>query len=153
VRQNKYQMINTSIAMVLAILLVVVIFPIVEYLWNEFIETLKNQDLNKILTGLLDLWIDHELRAWYLFKQYPIFGYGWNTPRWILYSQNRITIYHSTIFQVLATAGIVGLIILLYQWVMIGKLFYNKRKSFGIFGFILVYIITQLHGLIDNTQY
>lgn len=153
VRRNKYQMINTSIAIFLAILLGVIIFPIVEYLWNEFIETLENQDLNKILTGRLDLWIDHELSAWNLFKQYPIFGYGWNTPSWILNSQNRITVYHSTIFQVLATAGIVGLIILLYQWVMIGKLFYNKRKSFGIFGFILVYIITQLHGLIDNTQY
>src|SRR5690606_38568091 len=49
VKRNKYQMINTSIAIFLAILLGVIIFPIVEYLWNEFIETLENQDLNKIL--------------------------------------------------------------------------------------------------------
>ena len=107
-------------------------------------------DLSFMLTGRIRLWEN----AIYLFSRYPIFGSGWYTPLFVLYpDQNRITIYHSTFFHVLATGGVFGLLVLCYFFYKAITLFKRVKPFNIVWPFIIVYILTQAHGLIDNTQY
>lgn len=57
------------------------------------------------------------------------------------------------LFQVLATGGVVGIGALIYQFVCIGRIFIKNIRFKAVSAFLLTYVLSQLHGLLDNTQY
>ena len=65
---------------------------------------------------------------------------------------NRPIIYHSTIFHVLGTMGLVGVGALIFHLYQVGKLF-KKKFSFGVLILLVGMVATHIHGLIDNTFY
>ncbi|CCV64761.1 O-antigen ligase-related family protein [Alteracholeplasma palmae J233] len=115
---------------------------------ESFIASLKG-GTNQMLTGRLDL---YEL-AIEAFKKYPIFGSGWGDlqPEW-LGGGTRIIVYHSTFFHALAIGGIFGILVLGYQLYATFK-FLLKPTYLAKFVILITYIVTQVHGLFDNTQY
>ncbi|WP_035368742.1 O-antigen ligase family protein [Acholeplasma hippikon] len=150
---RRHQRINLLITIILTGIFMYVFRDLVTMVYRSFMDTINFDDPNGMLTGRLTLWFDPEYGAVTVFKRYPIFGSGWNTPHWFLNEQNRITIYHSTFFQVLATGGLVGILILIYHFYEVGKLFVRKRRFIAVKAFLFTYLLTQFHGLIDNTQY
>ncbi len=153
-KRNKRQLINLLVTTILAGIVLAIFLPTVQEIYESFISTIDFEDPNSMLTGRVTLWFYHEDSAWLSFLKNPVIGTGWYNQLWILgEQQNRITIYHSTIFQVLATGGIFGMFVLIYQLVCIGKIFKKNIRFKAVSGFLLTYLISQLHGLIDNTQY
>lgn len=114
--------------------------------WEFFIESF-NEDLNAFSSGRIEIYkigID-------MFKRYPIFGAGW-TSLINLRPGSRLFMYHSTFIQALATMGMFGLFALLIHYVQVFKFMYRKMSlEKGLF--LLGYIASQIHGLIDNVQY
>jgi len=153
-KRNKRQLINLLVTTILAGIVLVIFLPTVQEIYESFISTIDFEDPNSMLTGRLTLWFYHEDSAWLSFLKNPVIGTGWYNQLWILgEQQNRITIYHSTIFQVLATGGLFGMFVLIYQLVCIGRIFKKNIRFKAVSAFLLTYLISQLHGLIDNTQY
>lgn len=153
-KRNKRQLINLAISVVLAIILLIVLEPLVKQVFDSFFNTIDFNDPNTMLTGRITLWIEHEASALNEFLRNPIFGTGWYNERFILApGENRITIYHSTFFQVLATGGIVGIMILIYHFICVFKLFKTHIKYKAVSALMFTYLLSQLHGLMDNTQY
>ena len=145
-RQWFYLYIATSIT------LVVLMFntDFVQSMIDSIIETSFSNSLNFVLTGRLELW-EHAIQT---FRQYPVFGGGWNTELFILGPhENRITIYHSTIFQVLATGGAFGMLVLGFNLFLTFKIFVKSKNKLITTPLLITYILTQVHGLMDNTQY
>ncbi|PKM48198.1 MAG: hypothetical protein CVV01_04735 [Firmicutes bacterium HGW-Firmicutes-6] len=60
--------------------------------------------------------------------------------------------FHSTFIQALAAMGIFGLIALLVHYYQIGKfMLVNHKLEKSLF--LIGYVASQVHGLIDNVQY
>ena len=115
----------------------------------EYFFTSLDGNLNGMLTGRITLYKE----AIRIFKLYPVFGSGWGDLDTLVgATSNRIIVYHSTIFHVLATGGIAGMIILGYHWFKTAKLF-TKRFDYAKLAILITFVICQLHGLVDNTQY
>ncbi|MBN3489952.1 O-antigen ligase family protein [Acholeplasma equirhinis] len=153
-KHDKRQLKNLSIAIILVLILIWLLAPVVKDVWNAFFNSLDFDNPDTMLTGRITLWIDHENSAWNEFLRYPFFGRGWLTTEfWLIPTDNRITMYHSTFFHVLATGGIFGILVLIYHFFEIGKLFKKNFKNIAVSAFFISYLLTQLHGLIDNTQY
>lgn len=153
-KRNKRQLINLGISTLIAVALMYILSPLIKEVWDTFFATIDFDDPNYMLTGRVELWWDHEYSAWNEFLRYPWFGRGWYTELFLLSSsENRVTIYHSTIFQVLATGGIFGILILIYHWYQIGLLLRKNIKIKAVSAFIFTLILTGIHGLFDNTQY
>lgn len=126
-------------------------------LW-EWIEYL----LEKIPLGL-DGFTSYRLfiyeHAWEIFLERPLFGSGWLSitrvfEAWLetFGTWHRLFMYHSTIFQALAAMGLFGLIALVIHYVQIFRYFLTNlqlEKSL----FIIGYVATQVHGLVENVQY
>lgn len=153
IKRNKESLINLLITVIITLLLAVFLMPVIKEVYESLVTTLGYDDPNQMLSGRIELWWGHEYSAWNEFLKYPLFGRGWYTENWILGPDNRVTIYHSTLFQILATSGLFGLSVLVYQFIKIGTIFKNNIKEFAVVAFLLTYILSQLHGLIDNTQY
>lgn len=152
IKGKKHQKINLALTVLILGLFLFVFKDLVKMVFDSFFGTIDFDNPDGMLTGRITLWFDKNFGAVTVFKTYPIFGSGWNTPHWFLYDQNRITIYHSTFFQVLATGGVVGILILIYHFYELSKIFI-KNHSTIVNGFLFAYLLTQLHGLMDNTQY
>lgn len=152
-KKDKRQLINLGITTALLIIFAIIFFPLVQMIFNSLFSSIDLNNPNSMLSGRLTLWVDHEFSAWNEFLRYPLFGRGWYTEPWFLSNQDRITIYHSTFFQVLATGGLFGIGILVYHFIKVGKLFKMHIKKIAVLAFLLTYLLTQLHGLVDNTQY
>ena len=153
-KRDKRQLINLVISLLLVGFIMILLSNIVKEVWNSFFSTIDMDDPNGMLTGRITLWWDHEHSAWSEFLRYPIFGKSWYTESYILNSnENRLTVYHSTFFHVLATGGIFGILVLIFHFFQIGTLFKKHIKHKAVAAFLFTYILTQLHGLIDNTQY
>ena len=60
--------------------------------------------------------------------------------------------YHSTIVQALAAMGLFGLIALLVHYYQIA-IYMLKKITLEKYLFLIGYIASQVHGLIDNVQY
>src|SRR5690606_20391057 len=86
-----------------------------------------------------------------LFKQYPIFGAGWESMTDIG-NPNRIQVFHSTLFHTMAVMGSFGLIALVVYFYQTYRLMIEKRK-FEVLFIMIGVTVTQIHGLIDNTQF
>jgi O-antigen ligase len=153
-KRNKRQLLNLIITVFIGSIVVYIFYPTIEQIWTSFIETINFDDPDSMLTGRITLWFNHENSAWVSFLKNPVVGTGWYNQLWILgEQQNRITIYHSTIFQVLATTGLFGFFVLIYQFVCIGRLFVKNIRFKAVSAFMLTYLLSQIHGLVDNTQY
>lgn len=87
--------------------------------------------------------------AWETFKQYPYFGAGW-TYKLQEGNTNRIQIYHSTIFHTLAISGIAGAVAVAF-FVIIAFIILLKKMNLKVAFLGLTWVVTMLHGLVDNT--
>jgi O-antigen ligase len=86
-----------------------------------------------------------------IFLQYPIFGGGWLSILSFPFD-GRLFMFHSTLIQVLATMGLFGLYALIVHYFQIFN-YMLKEITFEKYLFIIGYIATQIHGLVDNVQY
>jgi O-antigen ligase len=86
-----------------------------------------------------------------IFLRYPIFGGGWLSIQTFPFD-GRIFMFHSTIIQVLAAMGLFGLIALVIHYIQITK-FIKRNYSFEVILFMIGYLATQIHGLIENVQF
>ncbi len=152
-KRNKRQIINLGFIILLGVILILLNIPLI----TQIIENYKSSvdaGPEAFLTGRLRLWWDDPQSAVSLFREYPLFGYGWDTPLFILApAQNRVTIYHSTFFHVLATGGIFGIAALIFHFVQIGLLFKRKPMDVAKYALLFTYLVTQAHGMVDNTQW
>ncbi len=153
-KHDKRQLLNLGVAALIAIILMLILSPLVQSAFESFFSSITFYDPNTMLSGRLTLWINHEYSAWNEFLRYPIFGRGWYTAPSILeLDEVRLTMYHSTFFHILATGGIFGILVLGFHWYQIGGLLKKHIKIKTVVAFTFAFILTQLHGLIDNTQY
>ena len=117
------------------------------YIWYEFFLDSFGEDLNSFSSNRIEIYKNGLM----MFRSYPIFGAGWFSIQW-LYPGERMYMYHSTFIQALAAMGLFGLISLLIHYFQIARYFltnFTLEKSL----FIIGYIASQTHGLIDNVQY
>lgn len=152
-KRDKRQIINLGIITALVGIILLLNIPIVTQMIEDY-KSSVDEGPESFLSGRLQLWWDHPQSAVGLFQQYPVFGYGWDTPLFILApGQNRSTIYHSTFFQVLATGGVFGVAVLVFHFVQIGLLIKRKPMDVGKYAILFTYAVTQAHGMVDNTQW
>lgn len=147
--KNKHLYFNLLISLIIASVIIYVQFDFIKTFLELVFDNLDDSP-EGLLTGRVTLW-KHAIET---FKTYPVFGSGWHTPLNILNpGENRITIFHSTFFQVLATGGIFGMLVLGFHLFVVYKLFRNIRSKTILWPILVTYVLTQIHGLIDNTQY
>jgi len=117
------------------------------YLWYEELIQSLGTDLNSFSSNRIYIYTE----GLKIFKQYPLFGGGWIS----IYSfpfAGRIFMFHSTFIQALAAMGLYGLFALFVHYYQIGNFMIRKlnlEKSL----FLIGYLATQIHGLIDNVQF
>ena len=86
-----------------------------------------------------------------IFKDYPLFGGGWEAMTDIG-NPDRIQVFHSTIFHTLAVMGSFGLIALGYYFFISFKYLLSNRTLIKTLMFVGI-LISQIHGLYDNTMF
>ncbi len=114
--------------------------------WEIFLESLGD-DINDFSTGRIAIY----QQGLEVFKAHPIFGGGWLSLQQ-LNPGTRLFMYHSTPVQSLATMGLFGFAALMVHYFQVITFFFKKitlEKSL----FIIGYLASQIHGLIDNVQY
>ncbi|MCF7924476.1 MAG: O-antigen ligase family protein [Candidatus Izimaplasma sp.] len=137
--QNKKQMFLYTI--IIIILLILVIGTKTDYfipIWNRFVR-LPDQHLARI-----DLWKE----AFVKFKEHPILGAG----LFARVEDNYFGFYHNTFMHTLATLGIVGFISLMWQIVIVFKVFLKEHTPEKII-LLIALIGANVHGLVDNVYY
>ena len=117
------------------------------YMWWEFFKETLSSDLDEFSTFRITIY-EVGLEK---FKQYPIFGAGWASLQ-DEFPGSRLFMYHSTIVQALAAMGLFGLIALLVHYYQIA-IYMLKKITLEKYLFLIGYIASQVHGLIDNVQY
>ncbi len=117
------------------------------YLWYDELILSFGNNINDFSSNRLYIYEN----AWNVFKQYPLFGGGWISIFSFPFS-GRIFMYHSTIFQALAAMGLFGLFALIVHYTQILK-YMLKHATLEKYLFLIGYLATQVHGLIDNVQY
>jgi O-antigen ligase len=100
----------------------------------------------------LDLW-NHAMD---LFRKNPVLGVGWGGFKFTLPEGSRITDTHSLYLKTLSEEGIIGLILLLFIFILAlrsgQKLYkmartpFQKGLGFGFLGCIVAFIITNMFG-------
>ncbi len=104
-------------------------------------------DLNNFSTGRIELF----RKGLAVFKQNPLFGAGWThayEPE--THNPTRVMIYHSTVIQTLAISGLFGMAVLVFYSIIV-PVVSLKRFNLQVFIALTVWIVTMIHGLIDNT--
>lgn len=122
--------------------------------WKHFNDTTTG-DINEFSSNRLFLYRE----AWKMFLDYPIFGAGWMSidivyEKWYqtygLYQ--RLFMYHSTFFHTIATMGLFGLFALITHYTQVFR-FMFKEVTLEKYLFVIGYLASQVHGLIDNVQF
>lgn len=143
---NKWTWINFVITALLAVILGVLMMPILVEAYDLAIQGGFN-DLDQFSSSRITLY-KHALS---LFKDYPLFGAGWEAMIDIG-NPDRIQVFHSTVFHTLAVMGLFGMFALIYYFYVSFKfLFTNKNLPKTLLGIGI--LISQIHGLYDNTQF
>lgn len=142
---NKRQIFFSSVAIIF------ILVPFVRYpeITKIFLETFKQggfDDLNNFSSSRIQLYKD----ALAIFKKYPIFGGGW-TAQFETY-QNRIVIFHSSIFQTLAISGLFGFFSFIV-FMMSSFVLFIKKMNYHVMFLLFSWIATFVHGLVDNTTH
>ncbi len=115
------------------------------YLWWEFFLDSLGNDLNDFSSGRLVIYQN----GWEIFKNNPLFGGGWLAIRSFT---SELFMFHDTFIQALATMGLFGLVALFVHYYQLGKyMFKDMKLEKGLF--LIGYIATQIHGLVENVQY
>lgn len=121
------------------------------HLWYEFFLNSMDEDLNAFSSGRIDIY----KFGLQVFREYPLFGGSWMSidryPKGNMVG-SRIFMYHSTFIQALAAMGLFGLSALLVHYYQISH-FIFKNPTLEKYLFLIGYIASQAHGLIDNVQY
>jgi O-antigen ligase len=86
--------------------------------------------------------------GWESFTAHPIFGSGIIYIIW----NNYFKLYHNTFLHTLATLGIFGFLALIWQFILIIKIFIKNINKESIILAILL-IAANIHGMIDNGYY
>lgn len=122
--------------------------------WRHFNDTTSGT-INEFSSNRLFLYRE----AWKMFLNYPIFGAGWMSidivyQRWFetygLYQ--RLFMYHSTFFHTIATMGLFGLFALIVHYTQVFRYMF-KDVTLEKYLFVIGYLASQIHGLIDNVQF
>ncbi len=119
-----------------------------------------------IITGKLNELFDHYISlglgengrydvwkaSFKLFTQYPVFGIGFYAENnHIMPSNNAFVMPHNTILQLLASSGLIGLLLSIPYFIVKYKVLIESFKTkFGFFA-LMVVCIPALYGLIDQT--
>lgn len=98
--------------------------------------------------GRYDVW----KASFKLFTQYPVFGIGFYAENnHIMPSNNAFVMPHNTILQLLASSGLIGLLLSIPYFIVKYKVLIESFKTkFGFFA-LMVVCIPALYGLIDQT--
>ena len=116
-------------------------------IWYEFFLDSLGENLNDFSSGRIEIYKN----GFEMFINFPIFGAGWLSIQ-RLYPGERMFMYHQTFIHALATMGLFGLAALFVHYYQIIKYFF-RNVTFEKYLFIIGYIATQVHGLIDNVQF
>lgn len=143
-KTDKYIKRNVLICWIIIVVIMLINFDITKLTFNSIINNLVNKD--RILTGRPTLW----KKGLETFKAYPFFGASWVSG---IDQSNRIIVYHSTILHVMAISGVFGLLILIFNFYSIYKIFVSIKDKHIRYPLLLSFLLTQIHGLLDNTQY
>lgn len=103
--------------------------------------------------GRTEMWID-AINIWKSSFRNVVFGSGIisEIKEKSLYHEVMPTfvVYHSTLFEVLVSAGIIGFVGLVIHFIEKYKMLFKIEKNFSIF-LLVGYIIVDIYGIIDNT--
>ncbi len=124
-------------------------------LWWQYFNDTATGDLNEFSSNRLFLYRE----GWRIFLRNPLFGAGWLSidevaELWYLEygAYQRLFMFHSTLFHTLATMGLFGLVGLIIHYTQIFK-FIFQHLTLEKYLFVIGYIASQVHGLIDNVQF
>ena len=141
---------NLFITSTFFFILLLVFLPIFQSAIISLYNQTHGSTINEISNSRIIIWQE----AFRVFRDFPVFGASWYTDVFFLNpDQNRITVFHSTFFQVLATGGLFGIFVLGFHWYKVATIFKSSKHFLISHIFLVVFILTQLHGLFDNTQY
>ncbi|MBR2498455.1 MAG: O-antigen ligase family protein [Clostridia bacterium] len=112
---------------------------------NEVLQNFFND------SGRLELYDE----ALWLFKDFPIFGVGLgyvNADATLTTDALHAYNFHSTLFHVCATMGIVGLIAYVYYFIQRFRILGAKNTSFNLFS-LTAFVMYTLYGLMDTCEF
>ncbi len=145
-KTNKWGILNMIYAFILVALALYELRLLVEIAYEIAIQG-GLDDLDSFTSNRLTLY-RHALD---IYKEFPVFGGGWEAMTDIG-NPDRIQVFHSTLFHTLAVMGTFGLLGLVYYFYQTFKFLFKHR--FVVKSLILIgIIVSQIHGLIDNTMY
>jgi hypothetical protein len=122
---------------------------------NDLFESIKNTIFKEGLdsNGRTDMWLD-AMNIWKSSFRNVVFGSGIvsEIKELSLYHEvaESFVVYHSTIFEVLVSAGLIGFIGLIIHLYEKYKMVFKKGIVFGSL-LLIGYIVVDLYGMIDNT--
>jgi O-antigen ligase len=117
------------------------------YIWWDYFKQSWSNDIDEFSSFRITIY----KKGIENFLDYPIFGAGW-AALINEYPQHRWFMYHSTIVQSLAAMGLFGFITLLIHYFQVFKYMLTKI-TLEKYLFLIGYLASQAHGLIDNVQY
>jgi O-antigen ligase len=138
---QKNKLMITLNLLVLAIILTTVILFRLDY-FIPLYERFMNLDLEG--NGRVELWV----QAYHKFREYPLVGAG-------LFARvegDYFGFYHNTFMHTLASLGIVGFISLLWQIIVVLKVFL-KQKDLRKYVLLIALIGANIHGMVDNVYF
>ena len=149
-RGNKKHLTHGVIFLAITVVIAYLVREVFYIWWDFFLQSIGD-DLNDFSTGRIEIY----KFGFEVFKDYPLFGGGWlsvnDFPGGNLFG-GRVFMYHSTLIQALAAMGLFGLLALIVHYYQI--FFYVfKHQTLEKFLFLIGYLASQAHGLIDNVQY
>ncbi len=142
---NKRQIFFSTIALAI-ILAPFIMFPEITRVFVDFFKKDGFDDLNGFSSSRIQLYKD----AIAIFKDHILFGGGWTAQ--FESNQERIQIFHSTIFHTLAISGLFGFISLTI-FMMSSFVLFIKKMNYHVMFLLFSWIATTIHGLIDNTTH
>lgn len=146
VKGHKIQLSQMLVFMAL-LAIIFFIFQGALFKWWETFKASFGEDLNDFSTGRMDIY----KQGFEVFKAHPLFGGGWLSLQQ-LNPGSRLFMYHSTPVQSLAAMGLFGFVALIIHYIQVATFFFKSltlEKSL----FIIGYLASQIHGIIDNVQY
>jgi O-antigen ligase len=90
-----------------------------------------------------------------LFKAFPILGVGqgyYNPDGWLITSAVVAYNFHSTFFHVLATMGIVGVIVYIYYFVQRYRILMHNNSAFNLFMFF-AFTMYEIYAMVDTGEF
>ncbi len=132
-----------TLYIILVLILLITVFSIRTDFFMPLFDRFKDLDF-KDGSGRVELWI----QAYHKFREYPLFGAG-------LFARvegDYFGFYHNTFLHTLASLGMVGFVSLIWQMVVILKVFLKNmtlKKSI----LLIALLGANIHGLVDNVYF